>query len=68
MTIREMARAKGFEVVGRLKKSFFTIESYNYRREEWVTIKQAYWIDEAGNEYTKEDDGVCIFTADGGVL
>lgn len=61
MTIREYAKSRDFEIVGKLT-----------RRAEWELYKndRAY-IDEAGNEYYKGYDGVCdicIVTKDGGVL
>lgn len=68
MTIREFAKAKGFEVVGRLRR----LPDVYYGMDN----KQHYplWIDEAGNEYCgsyhpyRPNDGYCIITADGGVI
>lgn len=65
MTIREFAKAKGFEVVGRLRR----LPDVYYGMDN----RQHYplWFDEAGNEYCGSyhpNDGYCIITADGGVI
>lgn len=68
MTIREYAKAVGFEVVGRLRR----LPDVYYGMDD----KHHYplWIDDAGNEYcgsyhpNHPNDGYCIITADGGVI
>lgn len=65
MTIREFAKAKGFEIVGRLRR----LPDVYYGMDN----KHHYplWIDEAGNEYCgghHPNDGYCIIAADGGVI
>lgn len=61
MTIREYAKSKDFEIVGKLT-----------RRADWELFKndRAY-MDEAYNEYYKGHNGVCdmcIITNDGAVI
>ena len=65
MTVREYAKLKGFEVVGKLKR----LPDVYYG----VDNKSHYplWIGEAGNEYCgsySKDGECCIITFDGGVL
>ena len=68
MTVREYAKAVGFEVVGRLRR----LPDVYYGMDD----KHHYplWIGEAGNEYcgsyhpNHPNDGYCIITADGGVI
>lgn len=58
MTIREYAKKINFEIVGKLS-----------RKTEWEQDKKDRWyIDEAGNEYCKNNKGICIVAADGGVI
>lgn len=56
MSIREYADQIGFEVVGKLK--FIQIEPDGAR----------LYYDDAQNEYYKSKTGICIITADGGVI
>lgn len=68
MKIREYAKSVGFEIVGRLT-----------RRPEWEHTRDGFtgemkhsgckhYSDEGGNEYITGGGGVCIVTADGGVI
>lgn len=58
MTIREYAKSVGFEIVGKL-----------VRRADWEKDKTERWyMDEAGNEYYKGQNGFSITTADGGII
>nr|DAQ79722.1 MAG TPA: hypothetical protein [Caudoviricetes sp.] len=65
MTVREYAKLKRFEVVGKLKRLpdvYYGVENKSH---------YPLWIDEAGNEYCgsyNKDDCYCIITADGGVI
>ena len=61
MTIREYARQRGVEVVGKLKR----ISAFDGRDPDGKRYR--FYIDEAKNEYTINSNGVCIVTADGGV-
>lgn len=61
MTVREYAKSVGFEVVGKLKRM--------KKNKRNGPAHYRYYIDEAGNEYWKSRiDGICIVTADGGVI
>lgn len=65
MTVREYAKSVGFEVVGKLKR--LPDASYGREGKEHSPL----WVDEAGTEYwgsSRENDGYCIITADGGVI
>lgn len=68
MTVREYAKAVGFEVVGRLRRLPDVYYGMDNRHH------YPLWIDEAGNEYCGNyhphhpNDGYCIITADGGVI
>lgn len=72
MTVKDLAREKGFAIVGKLT-----------RRPEWETATIDYdhngkpikarvahraYIDEANNEYYISKSGGCIIAYDGGVL
>lgn len=58
MTIREFAKIKNFKIVGKLT-----------RRADWEQDKGERWyMDEAGNEYYKGQNGFSIITADGGII
>ncbi len=65
MTVREYAKLKGFEVVGKLKRLpdvYYGVENKSH---------YPLWIDEAWNEYCDsygKCDCYCIITADGGVI
>ena len=62
MTIREYAKSKGFEIVGKLTRK---TEAYGIDR------KQIVYIDEAGNKYYPDKGdacGFCISTADGKII
>lgn len=65
MKIRENAKSKGFEIVGKLTLKSVTKEWYNEIDGRNEKMRYSFWIDEAGNEYHR--DGV-IITADGGVV
>ena len=65
MTVREYAKAVGFEVVGRLRRLPDAYCGMDDKRH------YPLWIDEAGNEYCggyRPNEGYCIITADGGVI
>ena len=62
MTIREFAKARGFEIVGKLSR-FPKGETYGIDNR-----KQRAYIDEAGNEYYIDKHNACIVTADGKVI
>lgn len=68
MTVREYAKAVGFEVVGRLRRLPDVYYGMDNRHH------YPLWIDEAGNEYCGSyrphhpNEGYCIITADGGVI
>lgn len=62
MTIREYARQRGVEVVGRLKR----LPAYDGRDQDGKRYR--FYIDEANNEYTINSNGVCIVTYDGAVF
>lgn len=58
MTIREYAKKCGHEIVGKLTRHpELEIDKYD----------RAY-LDEVNNEYYIRKKGVCIITADGGVI
>lgn len=63
MTIREYAKRVGFRIVGKLRRCSTTVQSA-------ITVREIFWIDEAGNEYYRSPDGesCCIVTAEGGVI
>lgn len=61
MSIREYAESIGFEVVGNLKRLKDASDGHGK--------SYPLWIDEAGNEYWGSgSEGICIITADGGVI
>lgn len=63
MKVRDLAKNKGFTVVGKLRR--LPDARYGFGGHYPV------YVDEAGNEYLPSDDGVtggCIVTADGGIL
>ena len=62
MTIREYAQRHGFDVVGKLKR----IPAFDGRDPDGKRYR--FYMDEANNEYTINSNGVCIVTADGGVI
>ena len=62
MTIREYAKAVGFEIVGKLSR-FPKGETYGLDNR-----KQRAYIDEAGNEYYIDKGGACIVTTDGKII
>lgn len=62
MTIREYARQRHVEVVGRLKR----LPAHDGRDPDGKRYR--FYIDEAQNEYTINSNGVCIVTADGDVI
>ena len=64
MTVRELAKSRGFEIVGKLHRRPDIVYGMDNRH-------YPLYIDDAGNEYWMSDDGVtggCIVTRDGGVL
>ena len=68
MTAREYAKAVGVEIVGKLKKTVVTHERYDVKKDAFVEAKIVFYIDEAGNEFHKDDYGWCLITADGGCI
>lgn len=64
MTIREYAKENGFEIVGKLTRKVHKVEKFSWEKGEMETVSTIYWVDEAGNEYSKN----CIVTADGAVI
>ena len=67
MTAREYAKECGIELVGKLTKKVSTFEKFDYSNGEMVTEKSVYWIDEVGNELSKENGNWCLVTPDGTV-
>lgn len=63
-TIREYAKANGFEIVGKLTRKVEKREVFNYYNGEMEIKSVVFWEDDAGNTYTKN----CICTADGVVI
>ena len=66
--IREYAEKCGFEVIGKLVRHpelEYDIDAYT---GEKVHSKYRHYIDEGGNAYDVGVKGVCITTADGGVI
>lgn len=63
-TIREYAKANGFEIVGKLTRKVDKKEVFNYLKGKNEVKSTVYWVDEAGNSYTK----YCICTVDGAVI
>ena len=61
MTIREYAKQYNVEVIGNLHRIPCD------RRDPDGTPYQLY-VDDAGNEYTVNRNGICIVTADGNVI
>lgn len=59
MTIREYAKKNDHEIVGKLvRRTEFETEQHKCRA----------YMDDAGNEYYVQKNGICIVTADGGVI
>lgn len=56
MTVREFAKSKGFDIVGKL--IYKGVDDYGYKM----------WEDEACNAYYKKNKEYCIVTNDGGVI
>ena len=68
MNIREYASKVGHEIIGKLERHpemEFTTDSFTGER---VRTKEKFYMDEAKNEYWVGKKGVCIVTADGGVI
>ena len=58
MTIREYAKKHDFKIVGKLT-----------RCAEWEQTKtERCYIDEANNEYLKNEDSIVIVTANGSIF
>ena len=62
MSVREYAKARGHQIVGKLTR-FPKGETYGVDNR-----KQRAYIDEAGNEYYISKSCACIVTADGSVI
>lgn len=58
-TIREFAKNVGHEVIGKLTR---------IAEKETEQDRSKFYMDEAGNEYWIGKKGICIVTADGGVI
>lgn len=63
-TIRQYAEENGFEIVGKLTRKVSKREEFDWNTGEMKTTSIIYWVDEAGNEYSKN----CIVTTDGAVI
>ena len=61
MTIREYARKYNVEVVGLLRR-------IPYSGQDPDGTPYRLYVDNAGNEYTINRNGVCIVTSDGNVI
>ena len=57
-TIRDYAKEVGFEIVGKLTRT----------PEAEMSDKHRAYVDQAGNEYYKSGNSICITTADGAVI
>lgn len=68
--IREKAKAVGHEVVGKLTRHPELEITWDSMEGKWVRMKGfQFYLDEGGNEYwVSSKQGVCIVTADGGVI
>lgn len=66
MTVREYAKSVGFEVVGKLTRHPENEYGIDYFGEKYWIGKS--YMDEADNEYIVGKRGICIVTADGGVV
>ncbi len=67
--IREKAKAVGHEVIGKLTRHPELETTWDPMTGETVRMKgQRFYMDEGGNEYWVSRRGVCIVTADGGVI
>ena len=67
--IREKAKAVGHEVVGKLTRHPEYETTLDHMTGKEVRMKgQRFYLDEGGNEYWVSKRGVCIVTADGGVI
>lgn len=67
MTAREYAKERGIEVIGKLTKKVQEFKKFDYFKGEMVVEKNIYWVDEAGNEFSKENGVWCIVDAEGTV-
>lgn len=68
MTAREYAKSVGVEIFGKLEKKSVTREKYDVMNGDFVEEKIVFYIDKAGNEFYKGENGWCAITADGGVI
>ena len=68
MTAREYAKFVGIEVIGKLTKSTILHERYDIKKDIFVEEKIVFYVDEAGNEFHKENGVWIIITKDGGVI
>ena len=62
MTIREYANLRQVEVIGRLTR----VPEHDGR--DWDGTPYRFYVDDAGNEYTINSNGICIVTVDGNVI
>lgn len=68
MAIREYAQKVGFKIIGKLTRHPEREWNINYMTGEKYYIGAKIYSDEAGNEYYISKKGVCIVTADDGVI
>ena len=67
MTAREYAKECGIEIVGKLTKKVNENKEFDLLKGEMIIKKTVYWIDEVGNELSKENGKWCLVTPDGTV-
>lgn len=70
MKIRTYAKQVGHEIIGRLTRRPAWEHTTEYVDGKAVQVRKdcRAYSDEAGNEYLTSAAGVCIITADGGVI
>ena len=67
MTIREWANKNKIKVVGKLKRQTHIEKKYNWKTYTLEEKKYTYYIDEVGNEFYKEKNGICAIMQNGGI-
>ena len=66
--IREYASKVGHEIIGKLERHPELEYKADHATLQRVRSKDRAYLDEANNEYYISKNGVCIITADGGVI